>query len=377
MKVWLKYLMWVNAMKVKANYFDGQTAECHPIEVIVTPVGLYLPSGDTWFYSDMKLLMSDQSDGRLSYENKTLDGPGLTLLFEGGMADPAWDYLSRVSKKLTGGSSWHFVRWQMVTGAAIIGLMMVFYGLYPYANRALVAVIPDSWAIKAGDLVIDSLYTEYSSNACHTAAGDKALDKLVQAVQMPGLAYPLRVQVVQHAEVNALTAPGGRIVILNGLLQQATSSDEIAGILAHEVGHVYYKHPMQGMVNVMGFSIVGSFFGGDAASIAVVALSMSYSRDLERQADNKALETLSNNGISAKGLLTFFNRLQDKNKDSVGAQLERLISTHPLSEERVGYIAAHIKAEEEDPKSQKTFTPALTDTEWQALKDICSPQDES
>lgn len=364
---------WDSQLKVEAHYTDGLTAERHVIEVNITSEGIILPSGVRWDYADIELMSSDKTDGRLYYKNKELDGPGLALIFEQGMNDPARDYLRRISKKLTNDSSWHLVRWQVITGAAIIGLMFVFYALYPYANRAIVAVIPDSWAMKAGDWVLDSLYTEYSANSCRSDAGDKALEKLVQGVQMKGLPYDLRVQVVEHNQVNALTAPGGRIVILNGLLQESESAGELAGIVAHEAGHVYYKHPMQGLVNILGFSIVGSFFGGDAASIAVVALSMSYSRDMERQADKKALETLTENNISASGILGFFERMNKKDKDSVAAELQKLFSTHPLSEERMSYIADHI----EENESGKDFTSLLTDQEWQDLKDICKSSDES
>ena len=360
-------------MKVKANYTDGQTAVCHSIEVDIRPDGIIFSSGEKWHYVNLELLASDKSNGQLFYKNEKIDGPGLTLIFEQGMKDPARDYLGRISKRLTGDSSWHFVRWQVITGATIVGLMVIFYALYPHANRALVAMIPDSWAIKAGDWVLDSLYTEYSADVCHSEKGGKALEKLVQATQMQNLPYDLRVQVVEHSQVNALTAPGGRIVILNGLLQESESASELAGVLAHEAGHVYYKHPMQGLVNILGFSIVGSFFGGDAASIAVVALSMSYSRDLERQADKKALETLTENNISASGILGFFKRMNKKDEDNVAAELQKLFSTHPLSEERIDYIAEHI----EEYESGKDFTPFLSDQEWQDLKDICKSTDDS
>ena len=360
-------MIWASLLKVKAKYTDGQTAEANILEVEIKLDGLILPSGDKWRYCDIDLIAADKSNGQLFYKNGEIKGPGLTLMFEGGMADPARDFLGRISGRLTGDSRWHFVRWQIVTGAAIIGLMVIFYIFYPYVNRALVAVIPDRWAVRAGDLVLDQLYTEYSANICQSEEGDKALNKLVEGMKVMDLAYDLRVQVVDHHQVNALTAPGGRIVILNGLLQEAESVSEVAGILAHEAGHVYYQHPMQGVVNILGFSIVGSFFGGDAASIAIVVLSMSYGRDMERLADKKALETMLENGISARGILGFFERLNKKKKSNVAAELEKLLSTHPLSEERIKYISEHIEQYERGKK----FTPFLTDHEWQALKNIC------
>lgn len=340
------------------------------MEVRLDPIGVTLPSGDVWLFSDMELMVADKGTGHFLYQNKTNQGPGLTLIFDQGLKDPAKDYIGRISKALVDGSSWHFVRWQVITGATIIGLMVASYLAYPYLNRAIVALVPDSWAVKAGDLVLDELYTEYSSNVCHSEEGDKALAKMVDGLHMQGLPYALRVQVVDHGQVNALTAPGGRVVLLNGLIQKAESADEVAGVLAHEVGHVYYKHPMQGLVNVLGLSIVGSFFGGDAGSIAVVVLSLSYSRDAERQADDKALQILRDSNVSAQGFLDFFARLKKKEQDTVAAELQKLLSTHPLTEERMKYIADYIDTE-------KKSVPLLTEEEWQALKDICKPADKS
>ncbi len=359
-------------MKVKANYCDGITANFKVLEVSIGPSGLTLPSGEVWVYEKLKLIASSKLDGSVTYNNKDYDGPNLTLVFDKGIDDPARDYLKRFSSHLTGDSNWHFVRWQIVTTAVILCLMFCFYLGYPYLNRAIVSVIPNSWAIKAGNLVVDGLYNEYSSNACHSADGDYALEKLVETLEIEGLSYPLRVEVVDHQQVNALTAAGGRVVIFNGLITKATSADEVAGVLAHETGHVYYQHPLQGLINVLGFSIVGSFLGGDAASVAVVGLSLSYSRDLERMADEKALEILQDKKISAQGILDFFERTDKKEKNEIVAELEDIFSTHPLSKERINIFSKHIAENE----IKGTSISALSAEEWESLQNICNESNE-
>ena len=355
-------------MKVKASYFNGITADRQEIDIFFAPTGLIFPMGDMWLYDDLKLMSRDQSTGQLMYENKSKPGPGITLKFEQGMEDPARDYLSRISKKLTGDSSWHFVRWQIVTSLAIVGLLFLFYLGYPFLNQAIVSVIPNSWAVKAGDIVVDSLYQNYASNVCSSPSGDKALNKLLSNLEVEGLPYPLRVEVVQNQMVNAFTTPGGRIVIFRGLIEQAESAEEIMGVLTHEVGHVYYQHPLQGLVNVLGFSIVGSFMGGDAASIAIVGLSLSYSRELERQADDKALDILLEQNISASGLVDFFERQQEKNKTQTVTEFEDLFSTHPMSEERINTFKNHIISNEKNNVTRQI----LSVEEWGFLKNICS-----
>ena len=354
-------------MIVNANYTDGLTAKLNPIVVDITVNGLLLPLGQLWAYDELDLIASNKNDGRLLYRNKNIDGPIVTLLFEEGHNDPAREYLGRVSKKLTGDSNWKFVRWQIMTAVIIVGLMAGFYFAYPYFNRAIVSIIPNSWAVKAGDMVVDGLYQQYSSSVCHSEQGDQALQKLVKGLEVEGLGYPLRVEVVDNNQVNALTVAGGRIVIFNGLLEKASSSDEVAGVLAHEIGHVYYKHPLQGLVNILGFSIVGSFVGGDAASIAIIGLSLSYSRDLERLADQKALEILGQKNVSAIGLLEFFKREKKREKDNISGELESIFSTHPLNDERMKMLSNHV----DQVGKNRHYSSILTIEDWSALRNIC------
>ena len=56
------------------------------------------------------------------------------------------------------------------------------------------------------------------------------------------LPYPLRVSVLDHGMANALAVPGGRILIFRGLLEAADNPEEVAGVLAHEIGHVAARH---------------------------------------------------------------------------------------------------------------------------------------
>ncbi|MCC3862404.1 M48 family metallopeptidase [Pseudemcibacter aquimaris] len=359
-------------MKLKALFYDGNTALAQSIEVVLLPNGFELPTGEVWEYGLLKLISQKKDQNQLTYRHKNQKDPSLTILFEGEKDLNKRDYLNRVSKHLTGDNNWHFVRWQIVSAAAICCLAFVFYLGYPYLNRAIVATVPDTWAEKAGDLVVDALYQQYTSDTCHNPAGDVALGKVINSLEVDDLPYPLRVEVVDNPLVNAMTAPGGRIIIFNGLLQQAESPEEVAGVLSHEIGHVYYQHPMQGLVNVMGFSIIGSFLGGDAASIAIIGLSLTYSRDLERDADEMALDILRNNEITASGILDFFKRNEEKKEDNIVAEIADIFSTHPLTEERIDLFNNHIETYEKSLIS-KTL---LSETEWQSLVNICSAVEE-
>lgn len=358
-------------MKLKALYYDGNTASAKSIEVVLLPNGFELPSGELWEYALLSLISQKKDKEQLTYSHKNINGPSMTILFDGENDEGQRDYLNRVSKHLTGDNNWHFIRWQLVSATAIACLAFLFFISYPYVNRAIVAMIPDSWAIRAGDLVVDSLYQQYTSNTCKNPLGVEALNKMVSTIKVDNLPYPVRVEVVDNPMVNAMTAPGGRVVIFNGLLQQAETPEEIAGILSHEMGHVYYQHPMQGLVNVMGFSIIGSFLGGDAASIAIVGLSLSYSRENERDSDDLALEILKDNNITANGMLAFFERQEEVMEDNAVAEIADMFSTHPLTEERIELFRNHIAENEGGLVSRQI----LNDQDWQNLINICTEKE--
>lgn len=256
---------------------------------------------------------------------------------------------------------------------AIFGLMVAIYFSYPYANRLLVAFIPGSWAENAGEVVLDNMYGDITGGRCYRKEGVAALAKMQSKLDDGRMPYPLKIKVVKNPMVNAMTAPGGNIVIFNGLIQKASSADEVAGILAHEMGHVYYKHPLQAFVNVVGFSIIGQVFGGDAGTIAIFMMGMSYSRDAERQADTKALELLYRAKISEEGFHNFFETVKKEIGDKIPENMLRFMSTHPIPDDRQKFIR-----EQRKNKDENGFQPALSDSEWQALKSICvQPKDAS
>ena len=96
-----------------------------------------------------------------------------------------------------------------------------------------------------------------------------------------------------------------------------------------------------------------------AGGLAEWTLNSGYSRDAEREADAFALERLQAAGIGSGGLLDFFARLAEKDKDS---PLVRILSTHPASAERL----AHIRGAE-----RRTGRPALTEEDWVDVRSAC------
>jgi predicted Zn-dependent protease len=160
------------------------------------------------------------------------------------------------------------------------------------------------------------------------------------AAAEPAPALPFRFELARDASVNAYAAPGGLIVVHTGLLRSATSADELAGVLAHEMTHVTERHTLRQVVFYAGFTralrlMVGSPEGA-AEMLAGAARNLTalrFSREQEAAADRGALERLERAQLSGAGLVSFFDRLARGR----GA-LPPFLSSHPAAAERAAAL---------------------------------------
>ena len=200
-----------------------------------------------------------------------------------------------------------------------------------------------------------------------------ALRLLTNRIAPPDtLPIPLTVQVIESETVNAFALPGGQVVLFEGLIKKATSPEEVAGVLAHEIGHVEHRHALRRMVRAAGVGFLASMLsGGVVSDFSQQLVVLDFSREMEAQADEAALEALSDAGIAAGGFADFFDRLAEENDEDNsffgGDAFESLLATHPISTDRSARIRAH--------PTPLNVSPALSDADWQALRNICKTPD--
>ena len=160
----------------------------------------------------------------------------------------------------------------------------------------------------------------------------------------PGVDYRITV-LDQPNQVNAFAAPGGFLYVYTGLLLAAENEAELAGVLAHEIGHVVARHSANQLATQYGIEILaGLALGEDPAEIARIAAQLGaagamarFSRDDERQSDQYAVRYLAATGYDPSGLLTFFQKLQ-KMEGGKRGEVEKLLATHPTTKERISRI---------------------------------------
>lgn len=155
--------------------------------------------------------------------------------------------------------------------------------------------------------------------------------------------------VVKDVMLNAFALPGGYIGVHTGLILAAQSESELAGVLAHEIGHVTQRHIAQliGKQKQMSMVMLASILAAVAARdsrVSEAALSagvagatqaqLSYSRDFEREADRLGLQTLEAAGLDVRGMAGFFERLQRATR-LYENNAPVYLRTHPLNTERI------------------------------------------
>jgi hypothetical protein len=220
-------------------------------------------------------------------------------------------------------------------------------------------LIPSSVEAKLGNALVG----DFGGRFCDTPKGKAALAKLTRSLDD----HPedLQVEVANIDMLNAVALPGGKVLLFQGLLSQAKSPDEVAGVLAHEIGHVRERHVMQGLLRQMGLAVVLGGFDGSGGSTLNSLLSTTYTRGSEREADDHSLKALKQANISPVGAADFFNRLASMDgsrdlKDRQARTMASYTSSHPLSDERR-------KLFENAVVKGSAYKPALTADEWQEL----------
>jgi predicted Zn-dependent protease len=179
----------------------------------------------------------------------------------------------------------------------------------------------------------------------------------------------IKIFVLDHEMVNAFALPGGYVVFFRGMIDAAQSPNEIAAVMAHEVGHVVNRDPTRHALRSAGsIGILGLLFGDFAGGAAVLfmtekLISANYAQAAESGADEFAYTALEDAKVSPAALGDMFERLRDKYGNTEGV-VSHFVS-HPTLTSRIERSRAEARATGE-------YGDILSDPDWINLKNICS-----
>ena len=141
--------------------------------------------------------------------------------------------------------------------------------------------------------------------------------------------------------VNAFAVPGGNIYIHSGLVEAAGNESDLAGVLAHEMGHVIERHGAEQLTRMFGLELLAAVALGQdpgileqlGAQVGGTTVLLAYSRSAEREADDIAVKYTHAAGIDPRGLVRFFEFLAAQEPDTPGVLT--WLRTHPLTTDRI------------------------------------------
>lgn len=221
----------------------------------------------------------------------------------------------------------------------IFSFLFFYWQLLPNFARQMATQVPKSIEIQIGKQIEQWLIREKAGNP-----EPRWVNKLSYALEpikslYPELELSFDVCCTKVLMLNAFTLPGGKIFATQALISEL-STDELTAVLLHEVGHVYYHHPMQMLIEKKFVSALFMFIAGYGNSYdwGREFISLSHSRDLEKEADLFAADALKKIGLSPQVLadvLDYMTQLSKSDKNRF-----EWLSNHPLTEDRKKYLEA-------------------------------------
>jgi predicted Zn-dependent protease len=157
--------------------------------------------------------------------------------------------------------------------------------------------------------------------------------------------YPYNFQLINDTVINAFCTPGGYVYVYTGLMKFIDNEATLAGIVGHEIAHAERRHVTQRLTAAYGVEILLSFIlGGNPNALANVAANLfvglaflKNSRDDEAEADYYSIQYLKSTKYYPGAITFFFDKIKEeqKRKGETPGGLERLLSTHPLPNDRI------------------------------------------
>jgi beta-barrel assembly-enhancing protease len=356
----------------QATFFDGRTARVHKVSISLAGadlrvVGEHLNSPVAWSVDGLTAAARLRDDEPLRLSHVSM--PAARLVVPQSQLAEAIRIAAPQLKPESGGSQ--FVRYGAWFVGCLAVLLAVGYFTMTYAPQQFAGLVPRSWSLRFGENLEKSLVE--TAKRCSSSESDRALSAIAAALAEGNPDMPaVRIRVYDMPLVNAFTLTGGLVVLTRGLIDKADRPEEVAGVLAHEIGHAALLHPEAQLIRVTGLQLLLSVVSGGSANsntagLAGLAAILRSSRDAEREADAYAIAMLTAARIDPLGFKSFFEKVS-ADRPAIANQtlsaIGNIFATHPGVAERMNAI--------QPLPAGVAARPVMSDAQWQALRKICN-----
>lgn len=352
------------------RYFDGRSARHHELALHAGDDAITLAGAVERSYAFGDIRVAEPFEGT----------PTVLYFPDGAHCEVDEPASGRMLREALGYRASRVVRLTAHTWAALAALVLLvalilvtaFWGI-PTAAKKIADELPPSVDRSLGESALEALRA--SGVLGQSRLSDEWLAEVQQVMRRVApsdLAVRLHIYDIDAFGANAVALPDGTIIMSDlmvrlivgkrGEIGEAEAA-QLAGILAHEIGHVRLRHGTRvlagsSLAAALSASLFGDFSG--VAALPGVLASLSYSREMEEEADEYAIALLRKNGISPLPLAGLFERLaygpeEADDKEAPGwiwEAAESFLSSHPLDAERAERLRA-ARQEQEQEQEQK------------------------
>jgi Zn-dependent protease with chaperone function len=361
-------------------YYDGVTSARRTVMVEAAPDALHIRGEDgtliaDWAYADLRAMSAPDDLLRLGLADGAtalarLEVRNAALIAEIDRLADTLDRSGSTERRLRN----RVIAWSVAAMGSLV--LMAIFGLPALADR-IAPLIPLTLEHRFGlamDAQVRAMLDNRRSDTpfeCGAAEGEKAgraaLTELVGRLEKAaGLPIPLATIVIRRNEANAVALPGGHIYVFEGLVRRSRSPDELAGVIAHEIGHVAHRDGTRSLLQSAGLSflfgmLLGDFTGGGVVVIAArTVVQSAYSREVETAADRYGVELMLRIAGDPRAFAAILERIAGAIEPGF-----KILLDHPQTKDRVAAVLAAANA------NPAPAQPLLSPSAWAALKRIC------
>ena len=303
--------------KYKIKYFSGETAVAHKAFAVL---------------QDHKLIIQDESSVKIDewiildiqFDPQHLDHQFLMVRHETSARIQLVDQdLVLQMPHLKHSSAHQFLSSKRFFIFALVGVILFFTGCFfaikPLSHFIALKISPELEQKIAKKFKYENYFKICANTQIKlgTKTEDWSQDLKKKFPQIEDVIGDFKsIQVIKYPMPNAFALPGGDIFITDEFLKNAKSYEEIIGVIAHEKGHVYHRHPLESLIQGSFFGLFTVLLTNDISSaltmnpsVLMGLLNLKFDRDLEAEADDFAMQSLKKMNISSLGLVEFFERV--------------------------------------------------------------------